>query len=204
MSKPQIDTIIFDLGGVLIDWNPRYIYRKMFEDEEKMEWFLKNVTLYEWNIQQDAGRPIAEAEAELIAQWPEWEEYIRAYYGKFPEALGGAIHETVEILESLKKGGQYRLLALTNWSSETFPVALERFEFLQWFEGIVVSGTEKVKKPDTRIYQILLDRYQVDPTRAIFTDDNLANAAAAQGLGIHAIHFQSPMQFREALADLLA
>ncbi|MEL6694708.1 MAG: HAD family phosphatase, partial [Bacteroidota bacterium] len=72
MSKPQIDTIIFDLGGVLIDWNPRYIYRKMFEDEEKMEWFLKNVTLYEWNIQQDAGRPIAEAEAELIAQWPEW------------------------------------------------------------------------------------------------------------------------------------
>ena len=168
-----------------------------------MEWFLSNVTLYEWNIKQDAGRPIAEAEAELIARWPEWEAYIKAYYGRFPESLGGPIHETVDILRSLKDGGNYRLIALTNWSAETFPVALERFEFLQWFEGIVVSGAEKVKKPDARIYQILLDRYQVDPTKAVFTDDSLANAAAAQGMGIHSIHFQSPMQLREALADIL-
>src|SRR5688572_29593962 len=136
----EINTIVFDLGGVLIDWNPRYVYRQVFKTEEEMEWFLEHVTSPDWNEQQDAGYPIEQATSELIAKHPEWEPEIQAYYGRWLEMLGDEIKETVEIFRQLKQSGKYKLYALTNWSDELFPHALERFGFLEWFDGIVVSG----------------------------------------------------------------
>lgn len=197
------DTIVFDLGGVLIDWNPRYLYRKLMKSEAEVERFLTEVCTQAWNHEQDAGRSLAEATAWLVAQQPAWEAEIRAYYDRWEEMLGGPIHGTVELLESLRDGGRYRLYALTNWSAETFPTARRHYDFLNIFAGIVVSGEEKVAKPEARIYQILLDRYAIDPARAIYIDDSLANVQAAQQLGMEGIHFYAPMQLREALAERL-
>ncbi|GIV31015.1 MAG: hydrolase [Saprospiraceae bacterium] len=196
----RIDTVVFDLGGVLIDWNPEYVFRKIFPDERTMRYFFENICTHEWNLQQDAGRPLAQATEERVALFPEWEEPIRAYYGRWEEMLGGPIEETVALLERLRQQGTHRLLALTNWSAETFPVALERYEFLHWFEGIVVSGQEGVIKPDERIYRILIERYDVQPARAVFIDDNAVNARAAALVGMDYIHFTSPQQLARELA----
>lgn len=201
MSQTHIDTIVFDLGGVLVDWNPRYVYREIFDSEEKVEWFLNNICTYKWNVQQDAGRPIAEANDFLIAQHPEWEKEIRIYYDRWVDMLGGAIQETVDLLDDMIQSKTYRILALTNWSGETFPTAKTIFPFLHWFEGVVVSGDEKLIKPDHRLYQILFDRYQVDPNKAVFIDDSFPNIEAARELGMHGIHFQSTAQVRQELAS---
>ena len=142
----KITTIIFDLGGVLIDWNPRYVYRQIFDNEEKIDWFFENICTHEWNEHQDAGRSLQEATEELVAKFPEYENEVRAYYGRWEEMLGGPVNETVEILHLLKQLNKYNLYALTNWSAETFPVALERYDFLKWFDGIVMSGEEKTRR----------------------------------------------------------
>ncbi|RMG73324.1 MAG: HAD family phosphatase [Bacteroidetes bacterium] len=197
------DTIVFDLGGVLIDWNPRYLYRKIFATEAEMERFLAEVCTLSWNHEQDAGRTLAAATELLVGQHPEWEPQIRAFYDRWEEMLGGPIHGTVELLETLRDSGQYRLYALTNWSGETFPIARQHYDFLNIFEGIVVSGDEKVAKPEARIYEILLERYQIDPSRTIYIDDSLPNVEGAQAAGMEAIHFYAPMQLREALAERL-
>ena len=194
-----IDTIIFDLGGVLIDWNPRYVYRKIFKTEEEVDWFLQNVTTPEWNENQDAGYPLHEATKELIAKHPEWEPEIKAYYGRWLEMLGEDIHDTVEILRQLKEIGKYKLYALTNWSAETFPHALERFEFFKAFDGVVVSGQEKMRKPSAEFYKILIDRYHLDPAKTVFIDDSLRNVKGAEAVGISGIHFHNPSQLREEL-----
>lgn len=199
----SINTIIFDLGGVLIDWNPRYLYRSIFRSEEEIDRFLDTICTDAWNAEQDRGRSLREATEQLAAEHPEWADEIRAYYGRWPEMLRGSIAESVELLDSLRQGNQYRLLALTNWSTETFPIAQQRFDFLDWFEGIVVSGEERLIKPDPKIYQLLLDRYQVNPAEAIFLDDSKKNVEGAKEVGLHSIHFHSPMQAREDLADLL-
>jgi len=198
----SIDTIIFDLGGVLIDWNPRYVYRKIFKSEEEIEWFLENVTTPDWNENQDAGYPLHKATEELVAKHPEWEPEIKAYYGRWLEMLGGQIHETVEILQQLKHTGKYRLYALTNWSAETFPHALERFEFFKLFEGVVVSGEEKMRKPSAEFYKIILDRYRLDPSTTVFIDDSLRNVKGAEAIGITGIHFHNPSQLKEELRRL--
>jgi 2-haloacid dehalogenase len=195
----SIDTIIFDLGGVLIDWNPRYVYRKIFKTEEEIDWFLQNVTTPEWNENQDAGYPLHKATEELIAKHPEWEPEIKAYYGRWLEMLGQDIHETVEILQQLKGTGKYKLYALTNWSAETFPHALERFEFFKAFDGVVVSGQEKMRKPSAEFYKILIDRYHLDPARTIFIDDVLRNVKGAESVGIMGIHFHNPSQLKDEL-----
>jgi len=202
MMSKSIDTIIFDLGGVLIDWNPRYVYRKIFKTEEEVEWFLKNVTTSEWNENQDAGYPLHKATAELISKHPEWEPEIKAYYGRWLEMLGDSIHETVEILEGLKKTGRYRLYALTNWSAETFPHALERFEFFKLFDGVLVSGEEKMRKPFPEFYQRLLKKFNIEPSAALFIDDSSRNVKAAQEVGINSIVFQSPGKLRQDLRTL--
>lgn len=196
----NIDTIIFDLGGVLIDWNPDYLYRHLIPDTERRRYFFDNVCTHDWNVEQDAGRPLVEATELLVRDWPDWEPEIRAFYERWEEMLGGEIRETVDLLRELREQGRHRLLALTNWSAETFPVALERYEFLHWFEGIVVSGDEKTRKPFPDIYQILLDRYRVNPANAVFIDDSLKNVQGAEALGIHGIHFQHAEQLRAALA----
>jgi len=197
----MIKTIIFDLGAVLIDWNPNYLYRKIFDQEAEMLHFLEHICTSEWNEEQDGGRSLQEATELLIAKHPDQEDKIRAFYSRWDEMLGSAIEGTVEILKEVKESGKYKLLALTNWSAETFPVAQERYDFLNWFDGIVVSGTEKNRKPFASFYQLLLDRYDVKPEEALFIDDNLRNIKAAEQLGILSIHFTSPEQLRGLLKE---
>ena len=195
----MINTIIFDLGAVLIDWNPHYMYRTLFDKEEEMKDFLATITTSDWNEEQDAGRSLQEGTEHLVQQFPEHEANIRAFYSRWDEMLGDALEGTVEILGQLKESGKYKIYALTNWSAETFPIALERFEFLSWFDGIVVSGAEMLRKPTPEFYNILLDRYRVNPAEALFVDDNYRNILAAEHLGIKSIHFTTP----EALAEIL-
>jgi 2-haloacid dehalogenase len=198
----SINTVIFDLGAVLIDWNPRHLYRKIFSTEEEITWFLENVCTSDWNDQQDAGRSFEEATQELLDKFPDHEEAIRAWYGRWQETINGPIQGTVEILKSIKDSGKYKLYALTNWSAETFPWALNTFEFLHWFDGIVVSGMEKTRKPFPEFYQILFDRYNINQAQAIFIDDNLKNVEGSKKVGLPVIHFQSPDQLKEELIKL--
>jgi 2-haloacid dehalogenase len=196
----KIDTIIFDFGGVLVDWDPKYVYQKLFDEPEKMYWFLENICTNEWNLEQDRGRSLAEGTAILAAQFPEHDELIRAFYGRWKEMLGGEIRGTVEILLELKR--KYPVYGLTNWSAETFPVALERFDFFQVFDGIVVSGTERLVKPDKAIFQLILDRYQLKAESALFIDDNIKNIRAAEEMGFQAIQFEDPEKLRARLTQI--
>ncbi|WP_143307014.1 HAD family hydrolase [Chitinophaga vietnamensis] len=193
--------IIFDLGAVLVDWNPRYLYRKIFDKTEDMEYFLSNICTSEWNEEQDAGRSLQDGTELLVSQHPAHEANIRAYYGRWKEMLNGEISGTVALLESLKKSGKYQLYALTNWSNETFPLALVQYPFMQWFDGIVVSGREKQRKPSPSFYHLLLDRYHVKAAEALFIDDNPRNVKAAEALGINSILFTDPVQLQHALSD---
>jgi 2-haloacid dehalogenase len=197
----KIDTIIFDLGGVLIDWNPRYLYRKIFKTEDEVTWFLENICTSAWNDQQDGGRSFEEATRELIQKYPDWEHPINAWYGRWQETISGPIAGTVEVLREIKNSGKYKLYALTNWSAETFPWALDNFDFLHWFEGIVVSGIEKTRKPLPEFFQILFERYQVNPTRSVFIDDNAHNIEGARVLGMDTIFFKSPEQLLQELKN---
>ncbi len=194
----KIDTIIFDLGGVLIDWNPEYVYLDVFNgDRQKMQWFFDEICTTEWNLNQDAGYPLAMATEERIAMFPEHKELIEMFYGRWEEMLGDAIEDTVTILRELSN--RFKIVALTNWSHETFPVALKKFDFLQWFEGIVVSGEEKTRKPYKDIYELTLKRFNLTAESSIFIDDNKENIEAANAIGINGIHFNSPMQLKKQL-----
>lgn len=195
----KITTIIFDLGGVLIDWDPRYLYRKIFKTEEEVTWFLENICTSEWNDQQDAGRSFEEATMDLMKKHPAYSEAIAAWYDRWQETISGPIEGTVSILKDIRASGKFRLYALTNWSAETFPWALENFEFLHWFEGIVVSGVEKCRKPLPEFFHILFNRYNINPAEAIFIDDNLLNIEGAKTLGLNTISFRSPEQLAEEL-----
>jgi 2-haloacid dehalogenase len=191
MTNDRCDTVVLDLGGVLIDWDPRHLYRTLFHgDHAATEQFLSEVCTPAWNLQQDAGRPWADAVAVLQEQYPERAELIGAYHVRWPEMIAGAIPGTVAILRALHAAGT-PLYALTNWSHETFPIAEQRFDFLALFRGIVVSGSERLVKPDPAIYRLLVERFGLDPARCVYIDDNPTNAAAASGLGMHAIHFTS-------------
>lgn len=203
-SFTMIDTIIFDLGGVLIDWEPRRLFRKIFDDEKEMEYFLSEICSPDWNEQQDAGRTLKEATAVLLPKHPKYQDQVLAYYDRWTEMLGGAIEGTVDLLEEYKAAETHRIYALTNWSAETWPTALELFDFLQLFEGILVSGKEKLKKPDPKIYQMLLDRYKITAEKSVFIDDSLRNIKAAEAMGINGIHFQSPEQLRNDLQKILS
>jgi 2-haloacid dehalogenase len=200
MSK--INTVIFDLGNVLVDWNPLHVYRDYFETEEKRKYFFENICTSDWNEQQDEGRSIVDATQELVVKFPEWEQPIRDYYGRWTEMLKGPIHGTVDIFRQLKSNKELRIYALTNWQSGLFDIALVRYNFLHWFDGRVVSGDEKTRKPFAEFYNILLDRYSVKPGEALFIDDSLRNIKAAEVLGINCIHFQSPSQLRQEMIRL--
>jgi 2-haloacid dehalogenase len=195
-------TVVFDLGGVLIDWDPRYLYRTLFDDEAAMEAFLAEVTTPEWNAAQDAGRPWAEAVRSLADRHPEHRDLIEAYHQRWPETLGGPIEGSIEILDELRRIPGVRLFALSNWSAETFPIAEERYPFLAWFDGIVISGEVGAIKPDPRIFERLIERHDVDPSRAVFIDDSAANVAAAERLGFAGIRFEDPGSLRRELARL--
>lgn len=192
-------TIVFDLGGVLINWDPRHLYRKMFNDEADIEYFLKNVCTSEWNARQDAGYPLAQATTDKLAEFPEFDPYIRAFYGRWLEMVQGSVEGTVEIFRELRDAGYY-IVALSNWSAETFPLVKEKFEFFRWFEEIVLSGEEKQIKPFPEIYHTLLNRINRQAGDCIFIDDNHDNIVTARDLGFTGIHFQSPQQLRKDLA----
>jgi 2-haloacid dehalogenase len=198
---PQRSIVVFDLGGVLIDWNPRHLYRKLFADEAEMETFLATVCTQEWNERQDAGRSFSEAAATLCAQHPHHAELIEAFGARFDEMMRGPIEGSVTILETLHERG-VPLYALSNWSAETYPLAAKRFEFLKLFRGVIISGEVGVIKPDPRIFRILLERYRIEPNEAVYIDDNPRNAAAARAFGIHGIHFTAPAKLRSELEGL--
>jgi 2-haloacid dehalogenase len=196
-----ITTIIFDLGSVLVDWNPNYLYRKLIADEQEMQHFLANITTPDWNEEQDAGRSLKEGTDLLVQQHPQHEAHIRAFYDRWDEMLGDPIQGTIDLFKQLKESGKYKIYALTNWSAETFPVALKRYDFMGWFDGIVVSGAEKMRKPAPEFYQLLLDRYNVNPQESLFIDDNIRNILAAEKMGITSIHFTSPEQLKSELKN---
>jgi 2-haloacid dehalogenase len=191
--------VVFDLGGVLIDWDPRHLYRKLLPDGDSIEAFLAEVCTAEWNYRQDAGRTIAEAVAELSARHPHHASLIAAYYERWEEMLGGPIEESVALLEELDRAG-VPLYALTNWSRETFPIARRCFPFLARFRGVVVSGEERAAKPDPRIYRILLERYALDPAACLFVDDVARNVEGARAAGMEGILFTSAADLRRELA----
>ena len=200
MSK--IKNIIFDLGGVLIDWNPNYVFKDVFKDDEKLAWFYREICTMDWNENQDAGYPLKKATEERIALFPQYEDWIRMYYGRWEEMLGESIQGTVDLLKQCVDSPALKVVALTNWSAETFPIALKKFDFLQWFEGIVVSGEEMTRKPFPDIYQTTLKRFDLKPEQSLFIDDNKRNIEVAKALGIHCIHFSSPQQLEKELKKL--
>jgi 2-haloacid dehalogenase len=198
----KIDNIIFDFGGVLLDWNPRYFYRTYFCDEKEMEYFLANICTEEWNAEQDKGRSFSEGIKLLQSQYPEYKEAISLFADKWEDMLKGEMLDSVELLRQLT-AKKLRIFGLTNWSAETIPTVYRKYDFFKLFEGIVVSGEEKCIKPDKRIYKILLERYKLDAGVSVFIDDNPANIKSAQELGLKAILFDNITNVQVQLSTLL-
>ena len=195
----KIETIIFDLGGVLVDWNPEYVYLNEFNgDRKKMQWFFDNICTSSWNEEQDGGYLMADATDERINLFPKYKKLIKMFYGRWEEMLKGEIGETVEILHKLKRK-KIKLIALTNWSAETFPVAVKKFKFLKLFDGIVVSGKVKMLKPFPEIYNYTLKKYGLIANKSIFIDDRISNVDGAIKCGINGIQFVSPKNLIIAL-----
>lgn len=195
---PSSLAIIFDFGGVLMDWNPRYLYRKLISDENKIEAFLKEVDFFEWNKRQDAGRPFTEAVTELCAAFPQHQELIQAYDQRYEESLSGPISASVEILSEIK--ACYPLLyAISNWPAEKFAIVKRKYPFFSWFKDIVISGEVQLAKPDPRIFQLLLDRINRPADCCLLIDDSTDNIAAAQSFGMYTILFSNPQQLRRDL-----
>ena len=205
MPEPEsaaVDTVVFDLGGVLADWDPRYLYRELFDgDEAAMDDFLATVCTPDWNHGMDAGRSRAEAVAELVAEHPEHEQLIRAWVDRWQDMLGEEIAGTADIVRELHASG-VRLLGLTNWSGETFPVARTMFASFGYLEAIVVSGEHGIAKPDRAIYELLVELHGVDPRRAVYVDDRASNVEAAAGLGFTGVEFTDPESLRSDLSRL--
>ncbi len=198
----MIKNIIFDFGGVLLDWNPRYLYKSYFNNDEEMEHFLADICNGEWNIKQDAGRPFAEAVKELQAKFPEYAEAIQMYDDDWEKMLKCELPGSIDLLKELKSMG-YGIYGLTNWSAEKIGYAFANYSFFSLFDGIVVSGVEKVVKPDRKIYEILLERYSLKPGECVFIDDNQDNVDMAKVLGINAIRFDNIGNVKEHLETLL-
>jgi 2-haloacid dehalogenase len=201
-ARPEgVEAIVFDLGGVLIDWNPRHLYRKIFANEEEVDDFLSTVATPEWHSEQDRGRTMEEATALLLSRHPEYGPEIEAYYGRWDEMFGGPIEDSVCVLQGVREQG-HPLYALTNWSAETFPRARTRWDFLGWFDDIVVSGEERAIKPDRAIYNVLIGRTGLDPATTVFIDDREPNIRAAEDLGFIAVKFENAARLRKDLVRL--
>jgi 2-haloacid dehalogenase len=192
-----IKNIVFDFGGVLIDWNPRYFYKNVFRDQSEMEIFLREICNSQWNVKTDAGLSFSEATKELQNQHPEYSSEIEMYHRNWEKMISGEIIENTSLLEILKT--KYRLFGLTNWSAEAFPVAFKKYPFFEKFEGIIVSGQEKKVKPNKDIYELLLTRYGLLASESLFIDDNFANIETAKELGFFTIHLNGNQTLKEQL-----
>ena len=178
---------LFDLGGVFFDWNPEYFYKDIFKSKNELNYFLSDVCNNKWNIKQDAGRPITKAIKELVSKFPKYKNEIELYYSNHRNMIGGVFENSIRVLESLKNKNVL-CYVLSNWSAETFIGMVDDYPFLKKFDGIVLSGEEEIIKPDKRIYQIAIDRYDLIPSETVFIDDNLDNINTAIKLGFNTIH----------------
>lgn len=206
VSSGGIRAVVFDFGGVLFDWNPLHVFGELIPNEEERRYFLEAVCSPDWNVQQDAGRSLAEGTELLVSQHPQHEASIRAFYGRWSEMLRGALDDGVDLLKALE-AQRVPLFGLTNWSAETFPYARDNYPFLQSFIDIVVSGEECLIKPDPRFYALALERYGrhlagLQPQQLVFLDDVQKNVDAARALGWNAIHHVSGEQTRKELREL--
>ncbi len=199
--SPAIDTVVFDVGNVLIPWNPRWLLGKLLPDEAALERFLDEVDFGAWNEQHDAGLPFADGIARLGARFPHYRQVLQAFFDRWEETIADPFPESVALARALRSAG-YRTFALTNFSAETYPRALRRNPFLDEFEGIVVSGREGMIKPDPAIYRLLCTRYAVTPERCVFIDDNPRNVEGARAVGMHALHFTDVERLAGDLAAL--
>lgn len=196
----MIKNVVFDFGGVLVDWNPRYLYDGYFGDESRSRWFIENICTNEWNEQMDCGKRFDDCVAELAAQHPEWREAIEAYRDRWMEMIGGEVEGTSDVVRRLKEAG-YGVYGLTNWSNETLPAVRDRYEVFSLLDGVVVSGDERLAKPDARIYRRLLERYALAPEESVFIDDNAANVAGARAVGMEGLRFESAAQTERDLKE---
>ena len=197
----DIKNIVFDFGGVLVDSNPRYLFKDYFKDNSEMEYFLRNICTPEWNLEQDKGRSLAEGTIILQNRFPEFHSLIQLFYDKDEKMLKSDIPETVSILNRLKT--KYKIYGLTNWSTETFKIAYEKFPFFKEFDGIVISGQEKILKPDKRIYYRLLDRYNLKAENTLYIDDNIDNVRTAEEIGMISIHYENAGKLENELSLII-
>lgn len=194
----MIKSVIFDIGAVLVDWNPRYVYRDLMRDEAEVEHFLNEVCPFDWNHTLDLGRNWEDAKAERVALFPHYEEMIDIYWDRWLDMFSGPIHESVDILMDVKRRG-YPVYALSNWNDVKWEVAIQEFPFLRLFDGKIVSGQVKLAKPDPAIYDLLIQTYSLNPRESLFIDDRLENVQAALNAGLHAVQFTSPRQLERDL-----
>jgi 2-haloacid dehalogenase len=197
----SIESVVFDVGGVLVDWDPRHLYRSVFDDPEEMERFLAEVCSPEWHAPHDRGVSTAASCAELARRHPGQAELIWAWWLRSEEMVAGEVPGTARLVEELVAAGR-RCFALTNMEAETYPLRRERFPFFAWFDGVVVSGLEGVSKPDPEIFCRLLDRYSLDEHATLFVDDNADNVETAASLGMQTVRFESADQLRDRLVQL--
>jgi HAD superfamily hydrolase (TIGR01509 family) len=195
--------IVFDFGNVLVDWDPRYLYRKLLDGDQAIEQFLGEVDFFEWNLEHDAGRPFDESIAEMCARFPQYCDLIRAYDQRYEESISGPIWPTVEVLRLLKDAG-YPLYALSNWPSDKFDLVRPKYEFFSWFDDIVISGKVRIAKPDPRIFELLLERIGRPAGECLFIDDSPRNIAVAERLGFQTIRYDSTGQLKTDLAKYLS
>jgi 2-haloacid dehalogenase len=191
-------TVVFDVGNVLVRWDPRVLYRELIPDEAKLDWFMQNVCTAAWNIEQDRGRSWEDAVALLVAAHPEWEAEIKAYDERWHETIPGVVEDSVAVLRELKARGD-KVYAITNFSREKWAECLIRFPFLQSFDGVVVSAHERLIKPDPAIYHVLLERYGLSANDCVFIDDSARNIESARAVGMQGVHFVEPIDLRAQL-----
>ncbi len=193
---------LFDLGGVFFDWDPNYFFKNVFDDDEERKYFLTEVCNDQWNLQQDAGRSIAEAELELIPKFPHYENQIKMYYKNHRKMIRDTFEESIEVLRQLKDKN-YKCYVLSNWSAETFEGIPTDYPFMQLFDGLLISGEDKLIKPDQAIYELVKKRFNLDPEETVFIDDKLENIEAAQKMNFKTIHLTNPKNIEMEIKKFL-